>query len=83
MGGTDKCAYIWGDQILTPANEETLPKYAAEDDASEDDVPRDYDTADESVVPKDVDGDHTHPDEGDVPKTPEEGDVQKSLDKKM
>jgi hypothetical protein len=30
-----------------------------------------------------VDGDHTHPNEGDVPKTPEEGDVQKSLDKKM
>jgi hypothetical protein len=30
-----------------------------------------------------VDGDHTHPDEGDVPKTPEEGEVQKSLDKTM
>jgi hypothetical protein len=28
-----------------------------------------------------VDGDHTHPDEGDVPKTPE--DVQKSLHEKM
>jgi hypothetical protein len=33
-----------------------------------------------SDVPNDADGDHTHPDEGDVPKTTEEGDVQKSLD---
>ena len=27
MGRTDQCAYIWGDQIITPANEETLPKF--------------------------------------------------------
>jgi hypothetical protein len=77
-GRTDRCAYIWGDQIITPANEETLPKYATEDD-----VPRDYVPADRSDVPNDVDGDHRHPDEGGVPKTPEEGDVQKSLDKQM
>ena len=31
-----------GDQILTPANGETIPKYAAEDDASKDDDPMDY-----------------------------------------
>jgi hypothetical protein len=30
-----------------------------------------------------VDGDHTHPDEGGVPKTPEEGDAHKSLDRKI
>ena len=47
---------------------------------SEDNVPRDNVNAKTIDVPNDVDGDHTHPDEGDVPKTPEEGDVQKSLD---
>ena len=73
---TDQCAYKWGDQILTP--KETLPKYATEDDVSED-----YVTTDKSDAPNDVDGDHTHPDEGGVPKTPEEGDIQKSLDRKM
>jgi hypothetical protein len=67
MRGTDQCAYTWGDQILTHA----------EDDASKDNVPRDYITAEMSDVPNDVDGDQTHPDEGDVPKTPEEGHVQK------
>ena len=70
MRGTDQCACIWGDQILTHA----------EDKASEDNVLRDYVTADMSDVTNDVDGDHTHSDEGDVPKTPEEGDVQKSQD---
>jgi hypothetical protein len=76
MGRTDQYAYKWGDQILTP--NETLPKYATEDD-----VPEDYVTADKSDAPNDVDGDHTHPDKGGVPKTPEEGDIQKSLDRKM
>ena len=62
---------------------ETLPKYAAEGNASKDDVPQDHINADKIGVPNDVDGDHTHPDEGGVPKTPEEGDIQKSLDKKI
>jgi hypothetical protein len=34
-------------------------------------------------APHGVDGDHKHPDEGEAPKTPEEGDAQKSLDEKM
>ena len=68
---TDQCAYKWGEQILTIA------------DASEDDDPMDNIIADKNDVPNYVDGDHTHPDEGDVPKTPEEGDVQKSQDEKM
>jgi hypothetical protein len=62
---------------------ETLPKYAAEENASKDNVPGDYIDADKRNVPNDVDGDHTHPDEGGVPKTPEEGDAQKSMDRKM
>jgi hypothetical protein len=61
----------------------TLPKYAAEDNASKDNVPGDCVAADKSDVPNDVNGDHTHPDEGGVPKTPEEGDAQKSLDRKI
>jgi hypothetical protein len=69
MWGTDQCAYIWGDQILTHA----------ENNASEDNVPRNHITADMSNEPNDVDSDHTHPDEGDIPKTPKWGDVQKSL----
>ena len=43
----------------------------------------DHVNADKIDVANDVDGDHTHPDEGSVPKTPEEGDIQKSLDEKM
>ena len=39
------------------------------DDAPMDNIP--------SNAPFDVDNDHTQPDEGDVPKTPEEGDAQK------
>jgi hypothetical protein len=62
---------------------ETFPRYGAEDNASKDNDPGDYVAADKSDVPNDVDGDHTHPDEGGVPKTPEEGDAQKSLDRKM
>ena len=78
MGRTDRYAYKWGDQTQTLTPKKTLPKYATEDD-----VPEDYVTADKSDAPNDVDGDHTHPDKGGVPKTPEEGDIQKSLDKKM
>jgi hypothetical protein len=62
---------------------ETLPRYAAKNNASEDNVPGDHIAADKSDVPNDVYGDHTHPDEGGVPKTPEEGDADKSLDRKM
>jgi hypothetical protein len=62
---------------------ETLPKNAAEENASKDNVPGNYITADKSDDQNDMDGDHTHPDEGGVPKTPEEGDAQKSLDRKM
>jgi hypothetical protein len=78
MGRADQCAHIREDQIITPANEETPPKYTTEDD-----VPKDHINADKIDEPNYVDGDHTHPDEGGVPKTPEEGDIQKSLDRKM
>ena len=58
---------------------------AAEDDAPAvmDEDPMDHIPSDKSDAPLDVDGDHTQPDEGEVPKTPEEGDAQKSLDEKM
>jgi hypothetical protein len=78
LGRADQCAHIRGDKIITPLNEETPPKYPTEDD-----VPEDHVNTDKIDVPNDVDGDHTHPDEGGVPKTPEEGDIQKSLDRKM
>jgi hypothetical protein len=69
MRGENQCAYLWWVQILA----------TTEDDASEDNVPRDCITANESDVPNGVDGDHTHPDEGDAPKTPEEGCVKNHL----
>jgi hypothetical protein len=52
---------------------ETLPKYDAEENASEDDVPQDHVNADKIDVPNDVDGDHTHPDEGVFPRLQRRG----------
>ena len=86
--GTNQCVNIWGDQILTPVSGGT--RSAAEVNAAEDNAPADVDDDPMDHIPSgqcdephDVDGDHTQPDEGEVPKTPEEGDVQHSLDAKM
>jgi hypothetical protein len=66
VGGTDQCAYNWVDQIITPASGGHRSRYAAEDNAPADIV---------DAAPIDVDDDHTHPDEGNFPKTSKEGDI--------
>ena len=92
VGGTNQCAYNWGDQTITHASggiRSAAKVNAVEDNAAKKNTTKDKAPMDDapmvniqSNVPIDVDGDHTHPDEGDVPKTPVEGDVQKSLDEK-
>ena len=86
MRGTDQCAYTAGDKILPHEKGGNRSKDASEDNTTVDNAPTDMDnipmvyvTADKSDVQTDGNDGHTQPDEEDVPKTPEEGYVQKPL----